>query len=72
MNIASTIPTHIAAFVLNVLLFITLVTIPRNMAATNTKRRQRHITFLIGSSVLMSFLLIIIMIDIAALIAPMK
>lgn len=68
MNIASIIPVHIAGFVLAVLLFITLMALTRNMAATNTKHQKRHIAFLVGSSILMSFFLVIIMIDIAALI----
>lgn len=66
-------PPIVAGFVLTVLLFVTLVTLlPRNMAAAPPTHRKRHITFLIGSSVLISFFLIIIMIDIAALIAPIN
>lgn len=68
MNIATIIPLHVAGFVLTVLLFVTLTALPRNMATAQPTHRKRHITFLIGSSVLMSFFLIIIMIDIAALI----
>jgi hypothetical protein len=68
MNIAATTPAHIAGFVLTVLLFVTLMTLPRNMAAAGPTHRKRHITFLISSSVLMSFFLVIIMINIAALI----
>lgn len=68
MNITSIIPVHVAGFVLTVLLFVTLTALPRNMAAAGPTHRKRHIAFLIGSSVLMSFFLIIIMIDIAALI----
>lgn len=68
MNIASIIPAHVAGFVLTVLLFVTLMILPRNMAAAGPTHRKRHITFLISSSVLMSFFIIIIMIDIAALI----
>lgn len=68
MNIASIIPAHVAGFVLTVLLFVTLTALPRNMAATDIKHRKRHIAFLIGSSILMSFFLVIIMIDIATLI----
>lgn len=61
-------PPIVAGFVLTVLLFVTLMILPRNMATAGPTHRKRHITFLIGSSVLMSFFLIIIMIDIAALI----
>lgn len=68
MNIASIIPLHVAGLALTVLLFITLVTLLPGMAAAQTAHRKRHIAFLIGSSVLMSFFLVIIMIDIAALI----
>lgn len=68
MNITSIIPVHIAGFGLAVLLFITLVMIPSNMATAQPTHRKRHIAFLVGSSVLMSFFLVIIMIDIAALI----
>lgn len=68
MHIASIIPAHIAGFVLTVLLFVTLMALPRNMAAAGPTHPKRHIAFLIGSSVLMSFFLVIIMIDIAALI----
>ena len=68
MNIASIIPAHIAGFVLTVLLFVTLMALPRNMAAAQPTHRKRHIVFLVSSSVLMSFFLVIIMIDIAALI----
>ena len=68
MNIASIIPAHIAGFVLTVLLFVTLMALPRNMAAAQPTHRKHHIAFLIGSSVLMSFFFVIIMIDIAALI----
>ena len=71
-DIASATPVHVAEFVLTVLLFVTLMTLPRNMAAAQPKHRKRHIAFLIGSSVLMGFFLVIIMIDIAALIEPMK
>ena len=67
-DIISVTPAHVAGFVLTVLLFVTLIALPCNMAATNTKHRKHHIAFLIGSSVLMSFFLVIIMIDIAALI----
>lgn len=67
-DIASVTPAHIAGFVLTVLLFVTLMALPRNMATTQPTHRKRHIAFLISSSVLMSFFLIIIMIDIAALI----
>lgn len=72
MNIASIIPAHVAGFVLTVLLFVTLTTLPRNMATAGPTHRKRHIAFLISSSVLMSFFLVIIMIDIAALIEPIK
>lgn len=68
MNIASIIPAHVAGFVLTVLLFVTLTALPRNMATAQHAHRKRHIAFLISSSVLMSFFLVIIMIDIAALI----
>lgn len=68
MSIASITPAHVAGFVLTVLLFVTLIAMPRNMAAARPTHRKRHIAFLIGSSVLMSFFLVIIMIDIAALI----
>lgn len=68
MSIAATTPAHIAGFVLTVLLFVTLMTLPRNMAAAQPTHCKRHIAFLIGSSVLMSFFLVIIMIDIAAFI----
>lgn len=67
-DIASITPAHVAGFVLTVLLFVTLMTLPRNMAAAGPTNRKRHIAFLISSSVLMSFFLVIIMIDIAALI----
>lgn len=68
MNIASITPAHVAGFVLTVLLFVILTALPRNMSTTQPTHRKRHITFLISSSVLMSFFLVIIMIDIAALI----
>lgn len=68
MSIASTTPAHVAGFVLTVLLFVTLTALPRNMAAAGPTHHKRHIAFLISSSVLMSFFLVIIMIDIAALI----
>ena len=68
MNIAAITPTHVAEFVLTVLLFITLMALPCNMAAAPPTHRKRHIAFLVSSSVLMSFFLVIIMIDIAALI----
>lgn len=68
MNIAAITPTHVAEFVLTVLLFITLMALPRNMTAAGPTHRKRHIAFLVSSSVLMSFFLVIIMIDIAALI----
>lgn len=61
-------PPIVAGFVLTVLLFVTLTTLPRNMAAAEPAHRKRHIAFPISSSVLMSFFLVIIMIDIAALI----
>lgn len=67
-DIASITPAHVAGFVLTVLLFVTLIAMPRNMAVAGPTHRKRHIAFLIGSSVLMSFFLVIIMIDIAALI----
>lgn len=66
MNIASVTPAHVAGFVLTVLLFVTLIALPRNMAAAGPTHRKRHIAFLIGSSILMSFFLVIIMIDITA------
>lgn len=70
MNIASVsaIPVHVAGLALAVLLFVTLVTLLRGMSAAQPTRPKRHIAFLIGSSVLMSFFLVIIMIDIAAFI----
>ena len=68
MNIASIIPPHVAGLALAVLLSVTLVTLLPGMAAAQTVHNKRHIAFLIGSSVLMSFFLVIIMIDIAALI----
>lgn len=68
MNIASITPAHVAGFVLTVLLFVTLTALPRNMVTAQHAHRKRHIAFLISSSVLMSFFLVIIMIDIAALI----
>ena len=68
MNIASIIPLHVAGLALAVLLFITLVTLLPGMAAVQTTRRKRYIAFLIGSSALMSFFLVIIMIDIATFI----
>lgn len=67
-DIAYIIPAHVAGFVLTVLLFVTLIAMPRNMAAAEPTHSKRHIALLIGSSVLMSFFLVIIMIDIAALI----
>ena len=72
MNITSIIPLHVAGLALAVLLFITLVTLLRGTAAKQHTRRKHHIAFLIGSSVLMSFFLVIIAIDIAALIAPVN
>lgn len=71
-DIASITPAHVAGFVLTVLLFVTLMALPRNMAAAEPTHRKRHIAFLTSSSVLMSFFLVIIMIDIAALIEPIK
>lgn len=68
MSIASVTPAHVAGFILTVLLFVTLMAMPRSMATTKPAHRRRHIAFLIGSSALMSFLLVIIMIDIAAFI----
>lgn len=68
MNIAATTPVHVAGFILTVLLFVTLITLPRNMAAAEPTHHKSHIVFFIGSSVLMSVFLVIIMIDIAALI----
>lgn len=50
------------------LLFVTLVTLLPGMTAVQPTRRKRYIALLIGSSVLMSFFLVIIMIDIAAFI----
>ena len=61
-------PPIVAGLVLTALLFVTLMALPRNMAAAGPTHRKRHIAFLISSSVLMSFFLVIIMIDIAALI----
>lgn len=71
-DIASITPAHVAGFVLTVLLFVTLMALPRNMAAARPTHSKHHIAFLISSSVLMSFFLVIIMIDIAALIEPIK
>ena len=71
-DIVSTIPAHVAGFVLTVLLFVTLMALPRNMATAQPTHHKRHIALLVGSSVLMSFFLIIIMIGIAALIEPIK
>ena len=68
MNIASIIPIHVAGLALTMLLFVTLMTLPLNMAVAQSTHRKRHITSLVSSSVLMSFFLVIIMIDIAALI----
>lgn len=70
MNIASVsaIPIHVAGIALVVLLFGTLMTLLPGMATVQPTRRKHYIAFLIGSSVLMSFFLVIIMIDIAALI----
>lgn len=68
MNIATIIPLHVAGLALAALLFITLVTLLPGMTTVQPTRRKRYIVFLIGSSVLMSFFLVIIMIDIAALI----
>lgn len=70
MNIASVsnVPIYVAGIALAVLLFVTLIVLPRNMALTQTTHRKRHVAFLIGSSILMSFFLVIIMIDIAAFI----
>lgn len=67
MNIASVsnVPIYVAGIALAVLLLVTLVTLPRNMAAAGPTHRKRHIAFLVSSSVLMSFFLVIIMIDIA-------
>lgn len=71
-DITSITPAHVAGFVLTVLLFVTLIALPRNMAAAQPAHHKRHIAFLVISSVLMSFFLVIIMIDIAALIEPVK
>lgn len=68
MNIASIIPLHVAGLALAVLLSVTLVTLLPGMATVQLTRRKRHIAFLVSSAVLMSFFLVIIMIDIAALI----
>ena len=70
MNIASVsaIPIHVAGIALAMLLFVTLVTLLRGMATVQPTRRKRYIAFLIGSSILMSFFLAIIMIDIVAFI----
>lgn len=68
MNIATIIPLHVAGLALAALLFITLVTLLPSMATVQPTRRKRYIAFLVGSSVLISFFLVIIMIDIAALI----
>lgn len=70
MNIASVsnVPIYVAGIALTVLLFVTLVTLLPGMATVQPTRRKQHIALLIGSSVLMSFFLVIIMIDIAALI----
>lgn len=71
-DIASITPAHVAGFVLTVLLFVTLIAMPRSMTTAKPAHRKRHIAFLVSSSVLMSFFLVIIMIDIAALIEPIK
>lgn len=70
MNIASVsnVPIHVAGIALAGLLFVTLVTLLPGMTTVQSTRRKRYIAFLIGSSVLMSFFLVIIMIDIAAFI----
>lgn len=70
MNIASVsnVHIHVAGIALAGLLFVTLVTLLPGMTTIQPTRRKRYITLLIGSSVLMSFFLVIIMIDIAALI----
>lgn len=68
MNIASIIPLHVAGLALAVMLSVTLVTLLPGMATAQPTRRKRYIALLIGSSVLMNFFLVIIMIDIAALI----
>lgn len=70
MNIASVynVLIYVAGIALAVLLFVTLVTLLPGMATVQPTRRKQNIAFLIGSSVLMSFSLVIIMIDIAALI----
>lgn len=70
MNIASVsnVPIHVAGIALAGLLFVTLVTLLPGMTTVQSTRRKRYIVFLIGSSVLMSFFLVIIMIDIAAFI----
>ena len=67
-DIASIIPIHVAGLALTVLLFVTLVTLLPGMTAVQPTRRKCYIALLIGSSVLMSFFLVIIMIDIAAFI----
>lgn len=72
MNIATIIPLHVAGLALAMLLFVTLMTLLPGMTAVQPTRRKRYIALLIGSSVLMSFFLVIIMIDIAALIAPIN
>lgn len=70
MNIASVsnVPIYVAGIALAVLLFVTLVTLLPGMATVQPTRRKRYITFLISSSILMSFFLVIIMIDIVAFI----
>ena len=70
MNIASVsnVPIYVAEIAIAVLLFVTLVTLLPGMATVQPKRRKRHIAFLVSSAVLMSFFLVIIMIDIAAFI----
>jgi len=70
MNIASVsnVPIHVAGIALAVLLFVTLMALLPGMAAMQPTRHKRYIAFLIGSAVLMSFFLVIIMIDIAAFI----
>jgi hypothetical protein len=70
MNITSVsnVPIYVAGITLAVLLFITLVTLLPGMTAVQPTRRKRYIALLIGSSVLMSIFLVIIMIDIAAFI----
>lgn len=66
------VPACVATLTLSILLTITLVTLPRNMAATKPARQARNIQYLIVNAVIMSACLLVIMIDIATFVKPME